>query len=1128
VSPVEGSAIFDEFLFEASQWTDDAEDLPLTYDMGYYTDPSKPTEAPPLKTGDPVSYTTTFMAQGLEPTNFEVYCTMTVYDVLRASAGATTTITVLPPTAAIRRRLQITSSCTNCFLTSNYQILLDRMATFLSNQDAAGVSATADISLATLNSANCSYVPQDCASINRAVCSRTGGTCGACLSGYTGIPGDSNIPCGLASSLKAVGDSCGANTDCMTGSCVGSVCADVQKSCPFDCSNANGVCKYFDFWDGAQLDTCSVMDTKCYAECACASGWNGPACTVSDSEQAELISYRESMCANIYAASFFQDLDVAVIRGRVLTIGNILIDPVQVSEDAAYNCTTALLNTVAQQPSLACDSIAFPLLITALSNVLSKGASMPPEFLSNVTAAIDTLMVGCQSNAAIGEAAVTETSTNLRVLTVVVDKDGVTNQVFSLPVSEFEEFTGDSSSNVVLNADFLTSTESLGFSVFQLNGNPFGAAVNSTQLVIQTIVYGGSGSSSAPTSNSTLRNNEDIDYVRVSGENITVVCDEILSVPYNVSGTCADGQTVNVECPAGQKGEYIVTCPGYHTQPECVVLDETTGEYELSAYCSLVDYTSAYTTCTCNFDDASSDRRRLSNGEGSEQISSRSVVVAGDSVAHPFQPEATSSSGGDGGDSALAGWAIALIVIACLLVAGCVVYYCMMGGGGGGGGKRGSRWGGDKSAVVPVDSEAAAAGDVGGVGAGANDEEAPYAPSPAAQPETSAAATTTNPPIIDIYQRSAVEKEGGGGDLEIQQPPLELQLEPSPGLADEASATGAGAGGSAGTAISPEQTLHGAEAAANTTMSPPDCHDNDVQAQAAAAAESELDTAAALAAEVRTKPSPRLIESAAATPTDPAPVTASENIASENIPAAASAASQEEAVEEDVVLDAGAGAGASADHQATAATAAPKFWPAPSVTVAAAALGSPDAATTTTSTTAAVQAEAEAATNAKAEAEALAAARAKAEEEEAAAQAEAQAEAEAAAKAKAEAEALAQAEAQAEAAAKAKAEEEEAAAAAKAAAEAEARKPKPKPGIGLMSWDEAPVRENVQALEAAAEGVEEADPDLGSVEEPIDTPAYPSQIPVHEGAGAGAGAGSIEDDMDVLATMNPNVKKSNA
>ena len=668
VHPTTGLALVTLFSLSAVKWIDDSSDLPLSYEFAYYL--INAAELNFVKTADVTSHVSTILGQGLYSMNYQVSCVAIVSDIHGSSANATTLYPIAvsppppPPMMNGTRQLDPSGSFSANVVDSIERSIQRDLVGF----NPSNVVRMVDATLSTMNSVDCSNITVDCTALNRQLCSTTANTCGGCLSGYIGLSGDSNTPCGLqqsssSSSLRRIDEACSDARMCMTGSCVEGRCSGGPKTCPSGCSD-HGRCFHYDGnRQVVQEEDCRVSDSNCQAHCLCDDGYYGAACDVGLSSYGEAVWLREYLCRSIHEASFMQDPTATAIRSRSLTVGSILSDMSLINEAALTNCTSALINIIVENPSLSCiSSSSYGLSLAALSNMLNilstphhaaMFAHLASTLVSQVSLAIEQLMRGCQEGLAIGEAPIGVVHPNLRVMTSKMNQSSLGDAIFRIPINSFESFSGSLASNITLDKSFLSSSESLGLTMYEFSRNTRAEITNSSRLVVQTHVYG-STASSATASKLTvsLRNNEPIQYESIDPSNVTLSC-EVKSLssqqPYAIVERCPDGSTINVTCPGDLRAEYSVSCPGRITAPKCQVTDE---DAQSDWSCAVADYDAFRTTCDCMV--KSRARRHLADtgtdtlsssrkAELSSASTSRSVGVLS-STYTPFASEAASSS----------------------------------------------------------------------------------------------------------------------------------------------------------------------------------------------------------------------------------------------------------------------------------------------------------------------------------------------------------------------------------------------------------------------------------------------------------------------------------------------------
>ena len=287
VSPLKGYAAATYFSFSTYDWIDSPSDYPLQYSMGYYY--SSTSSVLFVQSSSQVSYTSTYLGQGLVSTGYEVVCVVYSSDIYGAMANTTTAVIVFAflslhtLKSALSQRLDEAAATLNPDLTS---------------------SVVNAVSL-SLNAANCTLAP-DCMSLNRTLCTTVAQTCGDGLNGFLGVDGPSNSPCKLSTALRTTGSSCLSDSDCVSHSCVKGICGLSAKQCSANCtSHVRGVCVYVDV-NGLPLDFCDANDLTCQSKCSCHAGWYGIDCSWNREQYETVVGMREKMCVSYYLASQLQ------------------------------------------------------------------------------------------------------------------------------------------------------------------------------------------------------------------------------------------------------------------------------------------------------------------------------------------------------------------------------------------------------------------------------------------------------------------------------------------------------------------------------------------------------------------------------------------------------------------------------------------------------------------------------------------------------------------------------------------------------------------------------------------------------------------------------------------------------
>jgi hypothetical protein len=476
--PATGIALTTLFEVRTSLWSDDFADYPLTYTLStYQQDPGKLVI---IKAPDTSMYVQTKLGQGLNSLQYLVYCAVTAADFYGCSANKTTT-TFVTPTATNEIAVNAATTSINAALET---------------LDGTAMVVSINAALSSINSVICT-VSTPCSTLNRQQCSLSPRTCGSCLTGFSGISGDSNVPCNRLSDLKNVGENCTTASNCISGRCVARKCVDVSKVCVDACSGF-GTCVFVNPV-GVRIPVCPLTNPTCSAQCVCDSDHYGSNCMYRKAEFQGLVQFREKLCSSIYKTLPLQDSSVSVISARALSISNILVDSQQISDAALGNCTAALVETVRNYPSDACSETCLSLVTGAFAAILGKGSALPSALLTNVYTAVSQLIKGCQSSIVADEAPLGIENSNLRLLTTVVGQD-VEGKSYSVPQSAFEKVTKQPTT--VFKVDKFPGSKadgSVGLSLFTINSNPRGIDTNASQVAVQLVDYSVGGASRTAT-----------------------------------------------------------------------------------------------------------------------------------------------------------------------------------------------------------------------------------------------------------------------------------------------------------------------------------------------------------------------------------------------------------------------------------------------------------------------------------------------------------------------------------------------------------------------------------------------------------------------------------------------------
>jgi hypothetical protein len=479
VSPTTGYAFATTFLLATSRWSDDVDSLPLKYTFACHT--LDALQAYVVKDRDDVTFTSVMLGQGLRTNGWTVYCIANATDVFNGVGSAQDDVQVFPPQGT-------PSSSPTTIMISSFASSIEG-AFYQQNP----VAATQLISsaLSVLNTVNCD-VPTRCNLLNRQVCAQTAGSCGPCLSGYVGVPGDSNTPCNTTlASMRRVGESCRSNSTCFSGFCFARRCATTPKHCPADC-NGRGTCSWISMMTGQPVEFCAFDDETCLAVCSCQLNRFGRDCSLFGSQYDQSKSFRRQLCLQLQRAADVQDATATSLRARANAVTQILIDPSVIDGDTVSTCARVLIDTVTAVPTLACESSGANLIMNAMNtmmfsfsagNIYGVSIDNPTRYdlIRGVSQVLQVVGQECLASQAVGDSPLYLSLDSVRLSSYAVSSATLGDTIFQAaqnPYQQYVQVPGDTAKSTVpvmtLNDELrvLSGQDTMGVTILQYNNYP--------------------------------------------------------------------------------------------------------------------------------------------------------------------------------------------------------------------------------------------------------------------------------------------------------------------------------------------------------------------------------------------------------------------------------------------------------------------------------------------------------------------------------------------------------------------------------------------------------------------------------------------------------------------------------
>jgi hypothetical protein len=374
VTPPVGTELKDMFSFSSSLWSDD--DLPITYQYGFVSTGGR---LMPVQSRSESASRSVILPAGDPLEDYVLLCVATIYDSFNANTTMTASVSVNQTSDVASAGMDLLTSLA--------------ASSDGSSADVDTVFAAVSVTMSAVNSVNCSAAP-NCTLLHRSKCAAAVATCGPCLTGFSGVLGESNIACynstsssssssrkrslnaaedgggvlgfgrRMISSTLATGDACVNSDDCEgfeTCSTAG-LCEMPSKTCPGSYSDkfcsGNGDCVFMKVSSSAagpskSLSKCLANNYNCLAYCRCHEGYVGVSCDTTEEEADRKREVRglavNSLEIMLNSTGVGENLD------DIISTLTSLAEAAQVSTELSLNSTNQLLTMLESLSSAVLD-----------------------------------------------------------------------------------------------------------------------------------------------------------------------------------------------------------------------------------------------------------------------------------------------------------------------------------------------------------------------------------------------------------------------------------------------------------------------------------------------------------------------------------------------------------------------------------------------------------------------------------------------------------------------------------------------------------------------------------------------------------------------------------------------------
>jgi hypothetical protein len=267
----------------------------------------------------------------------------------------------------------------------------------------------------------------------------------------------------------------------------------------------------------------------------------------------------------------------------------------------------ALVETVNDDLELLVSDTVSYQVVRAFSTVLAKGEALSSRLLQLVTDALNLIMNEVENSMAEDEIPREWITTNIRLLTTVINAEAVKSSEFNPPQSGLEVIENVAKPVVTVNSSSIPSdASSVGVKLLQYNTNPRNFSSEAKVVSAQVTIYGNEANlirrklitTEELGIDVTLLNNNPIDYNQtLRGESGTVYC-YVSDSPYVKSIVCLNNQTFNIYCNGSEAVQVMYKCPDIFLLPACTIWNGV--NRSTTNNCHVSSFTNKNTTCHCD------------------------------------------------------------------------------------------------------------------------------------------------------------------------------------------------------------------------------------------------------------------------------------------------------------------------------------------------------------------------------------------------------------------------------------------------------------------------------------------------------------------------------------------------